>query len=79
MKSKVNLPADNEGVTFNIEGKDEHTPRRMRITKTNLEKFGFAVGRAGGRAANRGYGGGTHGGAQKEDHGRFGKGRRREG
>ena len=46
--------ADSERITINMEGKDEHTPRRMRITKKDLEKFGLTVGCAGCRAANRG-------------------------
>ncbi len=52
--SKVRLPVDSERININIEGRDEYAPRRMRITKKDLEKFGFAVGCAGCRAANRG-------------------------
>ncbi len=73
------MPVDNESITViavNIEGKDEHVARRMRIAERDLEKFGLTVGRAGCRVANRG---GTHGGVQEEDHGGVGKGRRREG
>ncbi len=43
------IPADNKRITINIKGEDEYAPRRMRITKKDLEKFGFAVGRAGCR------------------------------
>jgi hypothetical protein len=53
IKSKVRLPAINERITVISEGKDEYAPRRMRITKKELEKFGFAVGRSGCRAASR--------------------------
>ncbi len=51
---EVRLPVDNERITINIQGKDERAPRRMRITKKDLGRFGFTVGRAGWRAANRG-------------------------
>ncbi len=54
IKSKVRLPADNETITINIEGKDEHVPRRMRIAKKDLEKFGLTRGCAACRAANCG-------------------------
>ncbi len=37
-----------------MEGRDEHAPRRMRITAKDLDKFGFTVRCAGCRAANRG-------------------------
>ncbi len=43
----------NERITINVEGKVEYAPRRMRITKKHLEKFGFTVGCAGCRPANR--------------------------
>ena len=54
IKSKDRLPVDSERITINIEGKDERVPRRVRIAKKDLEKFGFAAGRAGCRAASRG-------------------------
>ncbi len=43
-----------ERITVNIEGKDEYAPRRARIAKKGLDKFGFTVGCAGCRATNRG-------------------------
>ena len=54
IKSKVRLPADNERITVKIEGAGEYAPRRVRTTRKDLEKFGFTVGCAGFRAANRG-------------------------
>ncbi len=76
---KVGLPADNETITINIEGRGEYAPRRMRITKKDLEKFGFAVGCAGCRAANLGSTAvGQTEQYRKMDHGTVGKCRRRE-
>ncbi len=54
IESRVRLPVDNEKITFNIEGKDEHAPRRVRIARKDLEKFGLTVGCAGRRLADRG-------------------------
>jgi hypothetical protein len=54
IEPKVRLPLEDGRMSVNTEGKDEYEPRRMRITKKDLEKFGFAVGRAVCRAANRG-------------------------
>ncbi len=48
------MPADNERINVNVKGKDEYAPRRMRITNKDLEKFGFAAGCPGCRAASRG-------------------------
>ena len=57
IKSKVRLPVVSERITINIEGKDEHVPRRMRIASKDLAKFGLTVGRAACRASSRGSGG----------------------
>ena len=77
IKSKVRLPADDERITINTKGKDEHAPRSVRITKKDLEKFGLQWFAQEGESGT--HGGGVHGGAQEEDHGRVGEGRRREG
>ncbi len=41
-------------VTKTFRGKEEFVPRRLRIKKEDLEKFGFTTGCPGCRAANRG-------------------------
>ncbi len=53
MKWKVRLPAEDGRITTNTEGTDAYASRRMRLTKKDLEKFGFTVGYAGSRAENR--------------------------
>ncbi len=50
--SKVRLPVNDGRITIVIEDKGECAPRRMRIAKKDVEKFGFTVGCAGCRAAN---------------------------
>ncbi len=45
---------DSDRIIINVEGKDERVPRRMRIDKKDLDKFGFTLGCAGCRAAYRG-------------------------
>ena len=57
---------DNEKITSNAECKGEYVPRRMRITKRDLKKFGFTVGCAGCRAANRGSTAVGHSGAYRK-------------
>ncbi len=37
-----------------VNGREEFVPKRFRIKRENLEKFGFATGCPGRRAANRG-------------------------
>ena len=54
MKSKVRLPQEPSEVTRPVRGKDEYVPRRFRIQKGDLEKFGYTAGCLGCRAANRG-------------------------
>ncbi len=41
-QEEVSLHVDKERITVNIEGKDENAPRRMWITKKDLENFGCA-------------------------------------
>ena len=54
MRSKVRLPQEPAEVTRPIRGKDEYVPRRFRIQKSDLQKFGYTAGCPGCRAANRG-------------------------
>ena len=54
LKSKIKLPMLEEAITQGIQVRDEYTPRRFRIKKEDLEKYGYTVGCPGGRAASRG-------------------------
>ena len=55
LKSKVNLPADSEEITRGAVGEEqEYAPRRLRITRQDVEKFGYTVSCPGCRAVNRG-------------------------
>ena len=54
LKSKVRLPADSEEFTKTAKGDDDCVPRRLRIRKEDLERFGYTAGCPGCRAANRG-------------------------
>ncbi len=53
MRSKACLPADPEEFTKVARGQDERAPRRFRIKKEDLEKFGCPADFPGCRAANR--------------------------
>ncbi len=52
--SKARLPMEQGALTKSIKGIEEFAQRRLRIKKEDLEKFGFATGCPGCRAANRG-------------------------
>ena len=54
LRSKVRLPAESGEFTKTVKGKGAVAPRRFRIRKDDLEKFGYATGCPGRRAANRG-------------------------
>ena len=54
IKSKVRLPTETERIMETIKGKEDYAPRRLRIKKEDLEKYGYTVGCPGCRAANRG-------------------------
>ena len=54
IKSKVRLPTEQGEFTRPVRGKEEYIPRRLRIRKADLEKYGYTVGCPGCRAANRG-------------------------
>ncbi len=52
-KSKVRLPTGQGVLTKIIKGRRDFVPRRLRIKKEDLEKFGFTTGCPGCRAATR--------------------------
>ena len=54
IRSRVRLPQEPAEVPRPLRGRDEYVPRRFRIQKGDLQKFGFTVGCPGCRAANRG-------------------------
>jgi hypothetical protein len=54
IKSKVRLPTESGELTKIVKGKGAFVPRRLRIKKEDLEKFGFTTGCPGCRAANNG-------------------------
>ncbi len=51
---KVRLPTESGELTKIIKGREDFVPRRLRIKKETVEKFGFATGCPGRRAAERG-------------------------
>ena len=54
LKCKVSLPMLEEAITKSVQVRDEHMPRRFRIKKSDLERYGYTIGCPGCRAANRG-------------------------
>jgi hypothetical protein len=54
IRSRVRFPQEPGEVPRPIRGRDEYIPRRFRIQKGDLQKFGFTAGCPGCRAANRG-------------------------
>ncbi len=55
LQSKVRLPTEQGELTRPVRGTaEECAPRRFRIRRVDLEKYGFTAGCPGRRAANRG-------------------------
>jgi hypothetical protein len=54
IRSRVRFPQEPGEAPRPIRGRDEYIPRRFRIQKGDLQKFGFTAGCPGCRAANRG-------------------------
>ena len=53
LRTRVNLPTEKAPITPPVVSKDEYLPRRLRILKTDLEKYGFTAGCPGCRAVSR--------------------------
>ena len=53
IRSRVRLPQEPVEVPRPLRGRNEYVPRRFRIHRGDLQRFGFTVGCPGCRAANR--------------------------
>ncbi len=54
IKSKVRLPIQQGELTKIVEAREDFVPRRLRMKKEYLDKFGLTTGCQGCRVANRG-------------------------